>query len=98
MIVRLTETEPARLVEPGNVKALSVELVGDAPLDLGTFGSVDGDGQHAWLGVKALREAAHEAGVPESWDDDFAKMLEYAETKGWLSTSGTAVRAHIEQR
>lgn len=96
MFVRVTETEAAHLVEPEVLTSLAVRLVGDAPNDLGAFGSIDGD--HAWLGVKALRAAAHDAGVPEGWDDQFDGMLAYAKTKGWLSSSGTAVRAHIEQQ
>lgn len=95
MFVRVTETESAHLVEPEVLTALSVVLVGDAPHDVGDFGSFDGD--HAWLGVHALRTAAHAAGVPEGWDEQFDGMLAYAKTKGWLSSSGTALRAHIEQ-
>jgi hypothetical protein len=94
MIVRVTETEPAHLVEPEVLNGLAVRLVGDAPHDLGAFGSIDGD--HAWLGVKALRAAAHDIGVAEGWDEQFEGMLAYAKTKGWLSSSGSAVRAHIE--
>lgn len=95
MFVRVTESETAHLVEPEVLTALSVVLVGDAPRDLGGFGSFDGD--HAWLGIQALRSAAHAAGVPETWDEQFEGMLEYAKTKGWLSSGGTALRAHVEQ-
>jgi len=96
MYVRVTETEPARLIDPEVLTSLSVVLVGDAPRDLGDFGSFDGD--HAWLGVHALRQAAHAAGVPEAWDEQYDGMLAYAKTKGWLSSSGTALRAHVEQQ
>ena len=96
MFVRVTETESAHLVEPEVLTALSVVLVGDAPRDLGDFGSFDGD--HAWLGVNALRQAAHATGVPADWDEKFDGMLAYARDKGWLSSSGTALRAHIEQQ
>jgi hypothetical protein len=95
MFVRVTETEPAHLVEPEVLTSLSVVLVGDAPRDLGKFGSFDGD--HAWLGVNAIRTAAHQAGLSETWDEQFEGMLAYAKDKGWLSSSGTALRAHVEQ-
>ena len=96
MFVRVTETQPAHLVEPEVLTTLSVVLVGDAPHDLGDFGSITGD--HAWLGVKALRTAAHAAGVAANWDEQFEGMLTFAKTKGWLSSGGTALRAHIEQQ
>ncbi len=95
MYVRITKSTKAELVDPEVLDKLSVEIVGDAPHDLGKFGSFDGD--HAWLGVAALRNAAHDQGVGEDWDERFDGMLAYAQTKGWLSSSGTALRAHIDQ-
>ena len=29
-------------------------------------------------------------------DDDFAAMLDYARSKGWLSDDGASIRAHVE--
>jgi len=41
--------------------------------------------------------AAEAAGQPlgDAWDDNFAAMLEYAATLGWISEGG-AIQAHIE--
>lgn len=96
MYVRITKSTPAELVEPDVLDKLSVVIEGDAPRDLGKFGSFDGD--HAWLGVQAIRNAAHATGLGEAWDERFEGMLAYAKDKGWLSSSGSALRAHIEQR
>jgi hypothetical protein len=95
MYVRITPTEQAHLVEPDVLTALAVQIVGDAPRDLGKLGSFDGD--HAWLGVNALRAAAHQIGVPDDWDEQFDGMLAFAKSRGWLSSSGSALRAHIDQ-
>ena len=54
------------------------------------------DGAHVMVPVATLRRLA--AGrVPEGWDADFDKMLDYARGQGWLSEDGTAVRAHLER-
>jgi hypothetical protein len=51
---------------------------------------------HVMIPVATLRRLA--AGrVPDGWEADFAGMLEYARTKGWLSEDGEAVRAHLER-
>ena len=34
--------------------------------------------------------------VPEGWDGDFAAMLQYAESKGWLDETGGSIQAHVE--
>jgi hypothetical protein len=96
MYVRITKSTAAELVDPEVLDQLSVQMIGEAPRDLGGFGSFDGD--HAWLGVQALRTAAHNIGVGADWDDRFDGMLAYAKSRGWLSSSGSALRAHIERQ
>jgi hypothetical protein len=55
------------------------------------------DGTAAWISVEALRKAA--AGhVPDDWPARFDAMLTFAESKGWLSDDGSAVRGHVEPR
>jgi hypothetical protein len=34
--------------------------------------------------------------VPEGWEDEFAAMLKYAESKGWLDETGGSIQAHVE--
>jgi hypothetical protein len=68
----------------------------DQALRANEVGSVDGDGDgEAMVRVDAVRRLA--AGtVGETWDDDFAAMLDYARSKGWLSEDGASIRAHVE--
>ena len=44
----------------------------------------------------AVRQMA-EGRVPDGWNDDFAAMLEYAGSKGWLDETGGAIQAHIKR-
>ena len=57
-------------------------------------GKVDGDGE-AMVRVDAVRRLAA-GSVGATWDDDFAAMLDYARSKGWLSDDGASIRAHVE--
>jgi len=57
-------------------------------------GSVDGDGE-AMVRVDAVRRLAG-AAVRGKWETDFAAMLDYARSKGWLSDDGSSIRAHVE--
>jgi hypothetical protein len=65
----------------------------DQALRANDVGSVDGDGE-AMVRVDAVRRLA--GAVGETWDDDFAAMLDYARSKGWLSDDGASIRAHVE--
>jgi hypothetical protein len=54
------------------------------------------DHDTALVSVDAVRGWA--AGrVPDGWADDFAGMLEYAGTKGWLADGGATIQAHVER-
>ncbi len=57
-------------------------------------GTVDGDGE-ALVDVAAVRRLAA-GSVDETWETDFAAMLDYARSKGWLSEDGASIRAHVE--
>jgi hypothetical protein len=93
------------LEEPEDCKRFHVAVVGGA--DGGgndvrmVFGAlVDAaagrlEGDEAFVTVDAVRRLA--AGrVGPSWDADFAAMLDFARTKGWLDERGVAIRAHVE--
>jgi hypothetical protein len=86
----------ATVVDAGNLRQLHAEFRGVPDAAAGTaltaagLGTVDDD--HAWLDVAALRAAGN--GSPE-WLAGFDGMLEYAAGKGWTSTDGSTVRAHI---
>jgi hypothetical protein len=59
-----------------------------------SVGNLDGDGEALVL-VDAVRRMAA-GSVGDTWDDDFAAMLRYAGSKGWLSEDGASIRAHVE--
>ena len=86
------------LQDPDDVKRFHVAAAGrrdEAALAaaIGDLGRVDGD--EVWVRVPAVRAMA--AGrVSPSWEDDFAGMLEYARSKGWLDDTGDSVKAHVE--
>jgi hypothetical protein len=92
--------EPAvvALEDPEDCKAFSVRVHGDrarlgGALETAGVGRMDGD--EALIDVDAVRRLA--AGrVGPGWDGDFAAMLEYAATKGWIADDGRAIRAHVE--
>ena len=57
-------------------------------------GSVDGDGEAQVLVAAVRRMATGKVG--DTWEADFAAMLDYARAKGWLSEDLGAIRAHVE--
>lgn len=63
-------------------------------LSSGGWGRLDESGE-ALIAVDALRTAA--AGrVGPGWDEEFAAMMAYATTKGWVTEDGGHLRAHVE--
>ena len=97
------EAEPpvVALEEPADCGRFHVAVRGrgdavalDAALRADAVGSVDGDGE-ALVDVAAVRRLAAGA-VGETWESDFAAMLDYARSKGWLSEDGASIRAHVE--
>ncbi|MBV8950692.1 MAG: hypothetical protein JOZ99_07445 [Actinobacteria bacterium] len=53
------------------------------------------DGDDAFIAADAVRMMA-KGRVDDEWYADFAGMLEYAGSKGWLDHGGGAIRAHVE--
>jgi hypothetical protein len=66
----------------------------DTALRSNAVGTVDGDGE-ALVDVDAVRRMAA-GSVGGTWEADFAAMLDYARSKGWLSEDGASIRAHVE--
>jgi hypothetical protein len=63
---------------------------------LGAAGRVAGEG-HVWVRAAAVEGWAGATGtLDDAWRVGFAKMLDYARTKGWTDESGEFVQAHIE--
>jgi hypothetical protein len=96
------DAEPATVVlaEAGDCRRFHVAVRGaggaaglDDALRAHDAGTVDGDGE-ALVRVVAVRRLAGALGA--AWETEFAAMLDYARTKGWLSEDGEAIRAHVE--
>lgn len=62
---------------------------------LGDGGAVCDEDNHAFVEAELVRRLAGSA-IDEKWEIGFAKMLDYAATKGWLDESGKRIKAHIE--
>jgi hypothetical protein len=88
------------LEEPDNCTRFHVTAINGAEWGL-VFGAlVDAaagrlEGDDAYITVDAVRRLA--AGrVGPDWEHDFAAMLEFAKTKGWLDERGVAIQAHVD--
>jgi hypothetical protein len=102
MFVRVDlDASSVTLEESDDCTRFHVEVVGegdDAALGraLAAAGAGRFDGGDAFVDVEAVRRLA--AGrVGPTWDADFAAMVDYARTKGWLDSEGGAIQAHVER-
>jgi len=73
---------------PGGQAAL------DAALQAASAGRMAAYGD-ARVAVAAVRSLAAGSVGPQ-WEDDFAAMLGYARSKGWMDGDGTEIQAHVE--
>jgi len=97
------DTVSVSLEEPDNCKQFHVVQAGEGndtlvanALEGAGVGRASAKAGHVYVNVDAVRTMA--AGrVGGTWDDDFAGMLGYASSKGWLDESGSAIEAHIER-
>lgn len=86
----------AELAEPDDFRRFSVDAGGatlagvTAALSGSDAGRIEGEG--AVISPAFLRE---EAGDTAGWEEGFAAMVEFAQTKGWVADDG-GIRAHIE--
>jgi hypothetical protein len=94
-------TPSVELVEPEDCKRFHVAVRGGDGETLASALQSEGVGRllpsgEAMIDTAAVRRMA--AGrVPQGWDDDFAAMLQYAGSKGWLDETGDSIQAHVEQ-
>ena len=94
------ETAVIGLTEPEDCKRFHVAARGGDPAALEAALEVNAVGRllpsgDAFIDTAAVGRMA-EGRVSPGWSDDFAAMLAYAETKGWLDDSRTAIQAHVE--
>jgi hypothetical protein len=88
------------LVEPEDCKRFHVAARGGDASALTTALAAAGVGRmlpsgDALIEPSAVKRLA-QGRVAEGWDDDFAAMLDYAGTKGWLDETGGSIQAHVE--
>jgi hypothetical protein len=100
--IDLTGATPAfELAEPEDCKRFHVAVRGGDDEELASALEANGVGRllpsgEAMVDTAAVRRMA--AGrVGAGWDGDFAAMLDYAGSKGWLDETGGSIQAHIER-
>jgi hypothetical protein len=86
------------LMEASDCESFSVRVVGRGELAdlervLADCGDLDGD--HMWISVDVVRKLALYS-TAQGWDVDFAAMVDYAGSKGWLDPTGERIRGHID--
>lgn len=102
MYFRIT-ADTVELIEPENVASFSVVCPSDlgendvaAAVARADLGELLPGADHVLVKVDAIRRFAG-GHVGAGWEADLARMLAYAESKGWTSGDGASVRAHIEK-
>jgi hypothetical protein len=78
----------------GSSRSGEREALGDA-LTVAGLGHLADDGREAWIAIEGVKRLA--AGrVGPTWVADFDAMVAYAASKGWLSSTGDELQAHVE--
>ena len=101
MIIRIIAAgRSIEIDDPRNFRAFSIRIEGsmDAVLQdqLLRGIAVSGDGEHAWISEKALREwpsLKSEAW----WQEGLSRMMAAVQKFGWIDPANQSIRAHIEQ-
>ena len=100
MIIRIIASgRSIEIDDPRNFRAFSIRIEGsmDAVLQdqLLRGIAVSGDGEHAWISEKALREwpsLKSEAW----WQEGLSNMMAAVQKFGWIDQASQSIRAHIE--
>lgn len=53
------------------------------------------EGEHAWLDTHSLETMASALSDDNEWTTGYARMLDYARSKGWCDDESHTVRAHL---
>jgi hypothetical protein len=93
-----TSSHAPRLLGPDNFKSFKVVVCGTrdpeaAERALAPVAEWLGD-DHVAVSVDAVRTMAGERAAVADWEQGFAAMLGYAESKGWIVDG--AIKAHVE--
>ena len=101
MFVRfVAESAAAELVEPDDCTKFHVEAASSVSADvlaagLASCGAAAAAPDGGFLVAVAWVRAQAAGRTAGDWDERFARMLGYAQSKGWLSQDGEAVTAHV---
>jgi hypothetical protein len=99
-VVIVVSDDTVELVDAEDCKRFHVEVPDDtdvaAALDAARAGTLDDDGEHAHIEIGWVRQ--HAVGTGPDWEQDFAGMLDFARTKGWVDEGSSSILAHIERR
>ena len=99
MIIRIIgASRSVQIDDPENFKAFSVRIEGaiDPAVQAELLGrvAVSGDGEHAWISEKALRQwpsLKSEAW----WQDGLSHMIASVQKLGWIGQANQSIRAHL---
>ncbi len=98
MLIRITGAGDALLEDAEDFRRFSIRFDagtrGSGPAEAALARVACPDGEVAWVCPDALRRLAPR-GEDAGWQQGFARMVAFAETRGWVDQAGR-VRAHIE--
>jgi hypothetical protein len=98
-VVIVVTDDSVELVDAEDCKRFHVEVQGDADvaavLDESGAGQLAADGEHALIDIGWVRQ--HATGTGPDWEQDFAGMLDFARSKGWMNEGESAIQAHLER-
>ncbi|MGL3150338.1 hypothetical protein ACSS7Z_08230 [Microbacterium sp. A82] len=95
--MRITVTTHVDVEQVDDLTALSVATdlpLGDVDAHLRAAGLGRATDEHVWIEAEPLQSAASALSTAADWNDGFARMLDYARSKGWVDDTG-AIRAHV---
>jgi len=101
MIIRIIASgRSIEIDDPRNFRAFSIRIEGsmDAVLQdqLLRGIAVSGDGEHAWISEKALREwPSLKSEV--WWEDGLSSMIAAVQKFGWIDQANHSIRTYIER-
>lgn len=99
MIVEVRNDGSVNLAEPGDTRGFKLVAprgMTEHDIVLALKGVADVELDHAWVRQPWIQEMSPLAASVE-WQASFARMLDYARSKGWLRPADEAIRAHIER-
>lgn len=88
------------MAEPTTFTSFDVLAPGSSPAEvvtaLGDGGSPCEEENHVFVAIELVRSLAGD-GADAAWNEQFAGMIGYAGSKGWLSEDGTMIKAHLAE-